>query len=296
MRELALRNRMPMVWLIDSAGARIDPRPGRAPTDLAVRRHRPPVPRAGGDERRGARRSRRWSARARPAPPTSPGSPTSCRWSRARARWRSAARRWSRRRSARTSREEELGGSQVHCEMSGVGDVEVESDEACIEAIKDYLSFMPQHCERAAADRARAPTRSIAPTTRCSTCVPENHAQDLRHVRGDPPRSSTTASTSTSSRGGRGRSSPASRGSAAGRSASSRNNPKQLGGILDVDTADKAARFIQTLRRVQHPARVPDGRAGLHGRHQGRARRASSATARRCCTRWRRRRCRSSPW
>src|SRR3712207_1183807 len=42
--------------------------------------------------------------------------------------------------------QEELGGSRVHCRKSGVGDLEVESDEACIQAIKDYLSYMPSHC------------------------------------------------------------------------------------------------------------------------------------------------------
>jgi hypothetical protein len=30
--------------------------------------------------------------------------------------------------------QEELGGSRIHCRKSGVGDLEVESDEACIEA------------------------------------------------------------------------------------------------------------------------------------------------------------------
>ena len=41
LRELALRSRMPMVWFIDSAGARIDPQAGQQRRyDLAVRRHR----------------------------------------------------------------------------------------------------------------------------------------------------------------------------------------------------------------------------------------------------------------
>src|SRR5205809_3336073 len=43
--------------------------------------------------------------------------------------------------------QEELGGSRVHCRKSGVGDLEVGSDEECIQAIKDYLSFFPQNCE-----------------------------------------------------------------------------------------------------------------------------------------------------
>src|SRR3990172_1912758 len=43
--------------------------------------------------------------------------------------------------------EEDLGGSKVHCEVSGVADLEVPDDRACIAAIKSYLSFMPGHCE-----------------------------------------------------------------------------------------------------------------------------------------------------
>src|SRR6185312_12471359 len=43
--------------------------------------------------------------------------------------------------------QEELGGSRVHCRKSGVGDLEVADDEECILRIKQYLSYMPQHCE-----------------------------------------------------------------------------------------------------------------------------------------------------
>ena len=43
--------------------------------------------------------------------------------------------------------QEELGGSRVHCRRSGVADLEVDSDEECIEAIKRYLAFFPSHCE-----------------------------------------------------------------------------------------------------------------------------------------------------
>src|SRR5213078_3363225 len=46
--------------------------------------------------------------------------------------------------------QEELGGSKIHTRISGVGDLEVESDEECIAAIKEYLSFFPQNCEEPA--------------------------------------------------------------------------------------------------------------------------------------------------
>ena len=79
--------------------------------------------------------------------------------------------------------QEELGGSKIHTRVSGVGDLEVDSDDECIDAIKTYLSFMPQNCEerpprargvgpdrpqgRGAARRA-ARSRRASPTT-CTT-------------------------------------------------------------------------------------------------------------------------------
>src|SRR3954471_24552777 len=43
--------------------------------------------------------------------------------------------------------QEELGGSRVHCRKSGVGDLEVADDEECILRIRQYLSYMPAHCQ-----------------------------------------------------------------------------------------------------------------------------------------------------
>src|SRR3954469_11184624 len=43
--------------------------------------------------------------------------------------------------------QEELGGSRVHCRKSGVGDLEVADDAECIARIKQYLSYFPSHCE-----------------------------------------------------------------------------------------------------------------------------------------------------
>src|SRR4029079_6190652 len=50
--------------------------------------------------------------------------------------------------------QEELRGCEVHTRVSGVGDLEVDSDEECIQAIKDYLSYFPAHCEEAPPVRA----------------------------------------------------------------------------------------------------------------------------------------------
>src|SRR6202011_2367090 len=43
--------------------------------------------------------------------------------------------------------QEELGGSRVHCRKSGVGDLEVADDVECIAKIKEYLSYFPQNCD-----------------------------------------------------------------------------------------------------------------------------------------------------
>src|SRR5205823_591501 len=43
--------------------------------------------------------------------------------------------------------QEELGGSRVHCRKSGVGDLEVADDPECIERIRQYLSYFPSNCE-----------------------------------------------------------------------------------------------------------------------------------------------------
>ncbi|MGZ5340815.1 MAG: acyl-CoA carboxylase subunit beta, partial [Solirubrobacterales bacterium] len=43
---------------------------------------------------------------------------------------------------------EDLGGAKVHCRKSGVGDLEVKDDAECIKVVKRYLSFFPPNCEQ----------------------------------------------------------------------------------------------------------------------------------------------------
>src|SRR5271155_3385252 len=43
--------------------------------------------------------------------------------------------------------EQDLGGSKIHSEVSGVGDGEFADDASCIAAMKKYLSFFPSSCE-----------------------------------------------------------------------------------------------------------------------------------------------------
>ena len=82
--------------------------------------------------------------------------------------------------------QEELGGSRVHCRKSGVGDLEVADDEECIARIRQYLSYFPSHCEQAPPLRAgRRPDRPHGggAARRPAGVQP----QAVRHVRGDPP-------------------------------------------------------------------------------------------------------------
>lgn len=44
--------------------------------------------------------------------------------------------------------EQDLGGSKVHCEVSGCAHLEVEDDIACLDAIKEYLSYFPSNCDQ----------------------------------------------------------------------------------------------------------------------------------------------------
>ena len=71
--------------------------------------------------------------------------------------------------------QEELGGSRVHCRKSGVGDLEVESDEECIAARSRSTCRSSPRTARRRRRGARSPTRSTAPTRSCSTCCPESN-------------------------------------------------------------------------------------------------------------------------
>jgi acetyl-CoA carboxylase carboxyltransferase component len=138
--------------------------------------------------------------------------------------------------------QEELGGSRVHCRKSGVADLEVASDEECIQSIKDYLSYFPSNCEEAPplqvsadpVDRADEDLLEVLPE---SNRKPYDMYEVIRRIVDDgvwfdmKPQFAKTIITCFARIGGR------SVGIVA-------NQPKQLGGILENDSADKAARFI----------------------------------------------------
>jgi acetyl-CoA carboxylase carboxyltransferase component len=138
--------------------------------------------------------------------------------------------------------QEELGGSRVHCRKSGVGDLEVADDAECIEAIKTYLSFFPSSCDEPPPiaptsdpiERADEELLDVLPE---SNRKPYDMYEVIRRVVDDgvyfdlKPQFAKTIITCLARFAGR----PA--GIVA-------NQPRQLGGILDNDSADKAARFV----------------------------------------------------
>ncbi len=137
----------------------------------------------------------------------------------------------------------DMGGSQVHCYESGVGDNEVEDDRECIATVRRFLSYLPSSNGEppplaAASDPPDRPVEGL------EKIVPANprQAYDVRRVvKAISDSDSWFEIKPTWARnivvgfarfGGR----------AVGVVA---NQPMHKGGILDSDAADKAARFIR---------------------------------------------------
>jgi acetyl-CoA carboxylase carboxyltransferase component len=126
--------------------------------------------------------------------------------------------------------------------VSGVGDLEVADDEECIARIKQYLSFFPSHCEqappvRASEDPVDRMDEALLDVLPPSNRQPYDMYDVIRRVvddgewldlKGQWARSVITC---LARMGGR----------PVGIVAS---QPRRLGGILDNDSADKAARFV----------------------------------------------------
>jgi acetyl-CoA carboxylase carboxyltransferase component len=138
--------------------------------------------------------------------------------------------------------EEEMGGSGVHTKISGVADLEVADDEECLRIVRDYLSFFPQHNgERPPVKTTSDPSdRRVEELYELVPTAPRR-AYDMRkvvheivddgHVFWMKPEWAKNVLTGLGRFGGK----PV--GIVA-------NQPMVLGGALDVNAADKAARFV----------------------------------------------------
>ncbi len=236
LRELALTHRIPFVWLLDSAGARIQEAVGSL---FAGSGHlfREEVVMSGVVPQVAALMGPCAAGTA-----YIPGLADFVPMVKGRGSMALAGPHLVRAAIGEDVTQEELGGSRVHCRKSGVGDIEVADDEECIARIKEYLAFFPSHCEEPPpvrpvsdpVDRSDDALLDVLPETNrkpydmyevIRRLVDDGHFLD---VKGQWAR---TIITCLARMGGR----PV--GIVA-------NQPKHLGGILDNDSADKVARFV----------------------------------------------------
>lgn len=147
--------------------------------------------------------------------------------------------------------EQELGGSKVHCEISGVGDLEVANDEECIAEIREYLSYFPQNNEELppilentdSIDRNCEKLNELIPT---SMNVLFDMLELIKEVVDDNKFFEIKPKWARNMITGFGRIGGYSIGIVA-------NQPKWLGGTIDVNTSDKAARFINICNAFNIP-------------------------------------------
>jgi acetyl-CoA carboxylase carboxyltransferase component len=236
MRELALRWRIPIVWLLDSAGARIQQTAGSTFAGAGALFREQVV--LSGVVPQVAAMLGHCAAGTAYIPALADFVPMV----RGTSSMALGGRHLVKAATGEDVTEEEMGGSSVHTRISGVADLEVESDEECLAVVRRYLSFFPSNNLEA------PPVRSCADPIdrRCEELydiVPTapRRAYDVRKVvhavvdDGEffpiKPEWAKNIVTGLARVGGQ----------PVGILA---NQPMVLGGALDVNAADKAARFV----------------------------------------------------
>ena len=163
---------------------------------------------------------------------------------------------------------EEMGGARMHTSVSGCGHLLVKTDDEGIDDGAALPVLLPD--ELGASRRPSPPASRPASTTPIEEIVPadENKPFDMKLLidtlvdEGSlleiHPRWAKELIVAYARLDGR----------VVGIVA---NQPRQKGGVLFVDSADKAARFIQTCNAFGIPLALPVRRPRLHDRHAGRA-------------------------
>jgi acetyl-CoA carboxylase carboxyltransferase component len=236
LRELALRQRIPMVWLLDSAGARISSQSGSTFAGMgALFREQVAmsgvVPMVAAMLGHCAAGTAYIPALADFVPMVKGTSSMAL-----------GGRHLVKAAVGEDVSEEEMGGSAVHTKVSGVADLEVADDDECLAVVRRYLSFFPSNnTERPPVrptddppDRRVEELYAIVPTA-------PRRAYDMRKVvtavvdDGDvlwmKPEWAKNVVTGLAHVDGH----------AVGIVG---NQPMVLGGALDVNAADKVARFV----------------------------------------------------
>jgi acetyl-CoA carboxylase carboxyltransferase component len=140
---------------------------------------------------------------------------------------------------------EELGGSKLHTRESGVGDLEVKDDPAMIATIKTWLSFFPTSCDHDVPRHATTDSRKRR-LDDVTSLVPDNPRAPMdMHGLIDRLRDQDGPLLELKPKWGQAIITAFIRldGRPVGVVAS---NSKYLGGVLTNDPADKAAKFIET--------------------------------------------------
>jgi acetyl-CoA carboxylase carboxyltransferase component len=165
---------------------------------------------------------------------------------------------------------EEMGGAKMHCSVSGCGDVLAANEEEALAFGRAYLAYMPQNHGAEPPVTRPKPPRADAPPLAATIVADENKPFDMRHVidavidEGSflelKARFARELITGLARIDGR----PV--GIVA-------NQPKHLGGVLFVDSADKAARFVWLCDAFNLPllflADVPGFMIGTKVERQG---------------------------
>jgi acetyl-CoA carboxylase carboxyltransferase component len=135
---------------------------------------------------------------------------------------------------------EEMGGARMHCTFSGVGDVLAANEDQAISMAKDYLNFFPQHSGVSPSDVAAKASKELLQT---ESFLPANPAQAydmMKVIEGLVDEASFFEMKKLFAKElitGFARIEGRPVGIVA-------NQPKVKGGVLFVDSADKAARFV----------------------------------------------------
>ena len=245
LRELALTKRIPMIWLLDSAGARIQEAVGSlfAGTGHLFREE---VVASGVIPQVAALMGPCAAGTA-----YIPGLADFVPMVKGRGSMALAGPHLVRAAVGENVTQEELGGSRVHTRKSGVGDLEGADDPECIERIKQYLSYFPSNCEEQppivpSSDPVERGDEELLDVLPDSNRKPYDMYEVIRRIVDDgvhfdlKPQWAKTIITCLARFGGRPTGIVASQ-------------PRQLGGILDNDSADKAARFINLCNAYAIP-------------------------------------------
>lgn len=146
---------------------------------------------------------------------------------------------------------EQLGGSRVHCRKSGVADLEAENDEDCLEKIKKILSYLPASCF----DKPPTTPAQDDPLRLChnlESIVPADRKKvyDVRLVIQDMADQGSFLEIKPDYAQNMVIGFARMNGRPVGIIA---NQPRILGGAIDINASDKGARFIRLLDAFNIP-------------------------------------------